>query len=462
VTVLADALLRHLRANDPGVTGVEALRAVTTGASQEIWTFDALRNDAPEALVLRRARNWSESSQAMSAGMSAEAALLRVAAAHGVPVPRVVSELREHEGLGQGYVMQHVVGETAGHRIVRDPALVAARPHLLADCAHLLARLHSVPVVELPPLREGQARDELRHWAQSYRANGVARPVFELAIRWLEAHLPEPVAPLLVHGDFRNGNLVVGPEGVRAVLDWELAHRGDPMEDLGWFCVNAWRFGAVENAAGGFGSRDELFRAYESAGGAAVDAGRVRFWEVLGNLKWGVACDAMGLAWRRGIDRSIERLAIGRRVSEVELDLLQLMAPRARISAADESPPSEQPTPPPSSMLEIVGAARAVLERADGSGAEAQPRADFEHRVALRLLGLVQRELAHGEALEETERAGLRAWVSDVNAPCGLLRAHLCRRIAEGDPGLHDPALHDHLWRVALARLAIDNPNYRW
>src|SRR5690606_7183404 len=131
-------------------------------------------------------------------------------------------------------------------------------------------------------LRTGQANEELRHWRQAYRANGVARPVFEFALRWLAEPAPEAAPLALVHGDCRNGNLVVGPEGVRAVLDWELTHVGDAMEDLGWFCVNAWRFGAVEHAAGGFGSREALFAAYEAAGGGAVDPERVRYWEVLG------------------------------------------------------------------------------------------------------------------------------------------------------------------------------------
>lgn len=328
IDALAEGLLRHLRAQGARVSAVEDLRAVTTGASQEIWTFTARRGETGEALVLRRARQWNEASQALSAGMAAEAALLRLVAAHGVPVPRVLSELRADEGLGQGYVMAHVAGETAGPRILREPALQAARPRLLQDCATLLARLHAIPVQTAPPLRSGQAAEELRHWTQAYRDNGVARPVFQLALRWAADHLPPPVAPVLLHGDLRNGNLVVGPEGVRAALDWELAHRGDPMEDLGWFCVNAWRFGAVERPAGGFGSREALFAAYEAAGGVAVDPSRVRFWEVLGNLKWGITCDSMGLAWRSGADRRIERLAIGRRASEVEVDLLQLLAPR--------------------------------------------------------------------------------------------------------------------------------------
>lgn len=325
---LADGLLRHLQAHDASVSGIEALKPVTTGASQEIWTFIAQRGAARETLVLRRAREWNAGSQAMSAGMAAEAALLRVAAAHGIPVPRVASELREADGLGRGYVMGHVAGETAGQRTVRDPALVAAHPRLLADSAQLLARLHAVPLQGLPPLRAGQGAEELAHWTRAHRDNGIARPVFELALRWLADHLPPPAPPALVHGDLRNGNLVVGPEGVRAVLDWELAHVGDPMEDLGWFCVNAWRFGAVTQAAGGWGTREALFSAYEAAGGRAVDPGRVRFWEVLGNLKWGIACDAMGLAWRSGQDKGIERLAIARRVSEVQVDLLQLIASR--------------------------------------------------------------------------------------------------------------------------------------
>lgn len=330
---LAPALLRHLRAHDRAIDAVEAIRPVTTGASQEIWTFDACRAGAREACVLRRARLWSPESQAMSAGMPAEAALLRLAGRHGVPVPKVFSELADDEGLGSGYVMAHVAGETAGPRIVREPALVAAHGQLLQDCAAALARLHAIAPAALPPLREGQAVDELRHWAQAHAANGTARPVFSLALRWLEAHRPPAVAPVLVHGDLRNGNLVVGPEGLRAVLDWELAHRGDPMEDLGWFCVNAWRFGGTDRPAGGFGMREQLFAAYEAAGGARVDPQRVRFWEVLGNLKWGVTCDAMGLAWRSGQDRRIERLAIGRRATEVEADLLQLIAPHGAASS---------------------------------------------------------------------------------------------------------------------------------
>jgi aminoglycoside phosphotransferase (APT) family kinase protein len=132
----------------------------------------------------------------------------------------------------------------------------------------------------------------------------------------------------LVHGDFRNGNLIVGPDGVRAVLDWELAHFGDPMEDLGWLCVNSWRFGIIDKPVGGFGQLSELIAGYESAGGGTVDPRRVILWQALGTLRWGVICLGMLARYESGKDRSIERAMIARRASEAEIDLLRIIAPR--------------------------------------------------------------------------------------------------------------------------------------
>ena len=105
--------------------------------------------------------------------------------------------------------------------------------------------------------------------------------MFDLTFRWLDAHCPPPPErPKLVHGDFRNGNLMIGPDGVRAVLDWEIAHVGDPMEDLGWICVNAWRFGVLDKPVGGFGEREDLWAGYEAAGGAPVNRDHALWWEV--------------------------------------------------------------------------------------------------------------------------------------------------------------------------------------
>jgi aminoglycoside phosphotransferase (APT) family kinase protein len=326
--LMTERLRRVVLRSVPGASGVANLRAVTGGASQAIWSFDAIGAQIRVPLVMRCAQQWSADGQAGSAGMAAEAALLQVAGRHGVPVPGVRALLRADDALGEGYVMDRIDGETQGRRIVADPSLAEVRLRLAGECGAIMARIHSLSRAELPALRTGFAIDEAESWAARHRANGSARPVVEWALRWLRENAPAPVGDaVLVHGDFRNGNLVVGPDGVRAVLDWELAHLGDPMEDLGWFCVNAWRFGRVNHAAGGFGSREALVEGYEAAGGQRVDLARVHYWEVLGTLKWGVTCDGMGLAFSSGTDRSLERAAVGRRASEAEIDLLYLLAP---------------------------------------------------------------------------------------------------------------------------------------
>ena len=155
---------------------------------------------------------------------------------------------------------------------------------------------------------------------------GEPHPAFELALRWLDARVPAPAsAPRFVHGDFRNGNFIVGPDGIRAVLDWELAHLGDPIEDLGWLCVKSWRFGANDKLVGGFGDVPDLLGAYEQAGGGAVDEATLRFWVVLGTVKWGVICVGQAFAHLTGAIRSVELATLGRRVAEMEWDVLDLL-----------------------------------------------------------------------------------------------------------------------------------------
>jgi aminoglycoside phosphotransferase (APT) family kinase protein len=226
--------------------------------------------------------------------------------------------------------MDRIPGETIARKILRDAEFDEARPKLARQCGEILAKLHKIDRAKLPPLRVSAARSEIDHYYQSYKLHGHPHPVFELAFRWLKDNAPPDATELtLVHGDFRHGNLMIGPDGVRAVLDWEIAHVGDPMEDLGWICVNSWRFGNIDKPVGGFGEREELYAGYEAAGGGKVDPERVKFWEVLGTLKWGVMCTTMVEAFKAG-DRSVERATIGRRSSETEIDLMRLLAPRKK------------------------------------------------------------------------------------------------------------------------------------
>ena len=254
---------------------------------------------------------------------------MELAARHGVPSPRVLHVLTPEDRLGEGFVMDHVPGETIPRKILRDPVFAEVRQKLAFELGTILARIHGIETAALGELRTVSAASTLTELRSIYDADGSPRPVFELAFRWLHARTgPSPGPVTLVHGDFRNGNLIVGPDGVRAILDWELAHLGDPMEDLGWLCVNSWRFGIIDREVGGFGSLRELIAGYESAGGRTVDRDRVAFWETLGTLRWGVICLGMLARYESGEDRSIERAMIARRASETEIDLLRIIAPR--------------------------------------------------------------------------------------------------------------------------------------
>lgn len=304
---------------------VEGLRRLTGGASQETWRFTVNSGDTSQDFILRKAP--ADSGSERRAGLFTEAQLLRATAAHGVPVPHLWAMLEPNDGLGDGFLMEFIDGETLGGKIVRDPRLSDARLVLAHQCGAAMAAIHRIPTNSLPALREDSAEATLQVCSASFRSAGQYKPVFETALQWLGRNLPVgPQPQVLVHGDFRNGNLMVGPEGLRAVLDWELAHLGDPMEDLAWICVNSWRFGGAL-PVGGFGTREDLFAGYESAGGV-VDPARVHFWEVLGVLKWGVTCEAMSRPGTSGGAIPVERAVIGRRSSETEIDLLSLLAPR--------------------------------------------------------------------------------------------------------------------------------------
>jgi aminoglycoside phosphotransferase (APT) family kinase protein len=312
----------------PGATGATGAAKLSGGASQETWRFDIVHPDGNIGAILRRAPKGFAAAPSRAAGLAAEAGLMQLAFDAGVPSPRVLHVLTPEDDLGTGFIMQQVEGETIARKILRDDEFAAARPILARQLGGVLAGLHRLPLSKLPELRHMTAAKELVELERDYRSLDWPKPVFELALRWLRDRDPGPSAEVtLVHGDFRNGNLIIGPDGVRAVLDWELAHLGDPMEDLGWLCVNSWRFGEIDKPVGGFGSREELFAGYEAAG-RSVDPARVKFWEVMGTLRWGIMCGGMMQRFRLSPGHSMERAMIGRRASETEIDLLRLLAPR--------------------------------------------------------------------------------------------------------------------------------------
>jgi aminoglycoside phosphotransferase (APT) family kinase protein len=313
-----------------GIAGFERLTTMTRlsgGASQETWSFDAIVDGKTEPLILRRSPGGlarvTEGSSAVP--LATEALAIEESRKVGVAAPRVRYVLQDSDGVGQGYVMERLPGETIARKILRDKEFDAVRPKLAAQCGEILARIHAVELT--PALRAAlpvvDGPSQLQHYRQLYDTYDYPHPVFEMAFKWLEPRLAGAARQTLVHGDFRHGNILISPERVEAALDWELCHIGDPLEDIGWICTNTWRFGAAEKVVGGFGDLKDLLAGYEAAGGAKLDEDMARTWIVYGSLKWGVMCMSMYQGFKK--DGSVERAAIGRRSSETEIDLVNLI-----------------------------------------------------------------------------------------------------------------------------------------
>jgi aminoglycoside phosphotransferase (APT) family kinase protein len=294
---------------------------LTGGASRQTWSFEArAAGGERRPLILRY-----DVPDAPRVAMAIEARAIEAAARVGVPEPLIIAYDDDPAWLdGPFIVMERVEGETLARRILRDEQFADARPKLAEQCGEILARIHSIPLDAVPGLERTDVLGNLRETLAQFEDPS---PALELGLRWLEEHRPPPADEVVVHGDFRNGNLVVGPDGIRAVLDWEQVHRGDPMQDLGYLCVRAWRFGA-RPPVGGFGPYGDLFRGYERVSGRSVDPAVVRWWELYGTTWWGVGC--MRQAWRHlsGAEHSLEHAAIGRRVWEQEYDVLLLLEDR--------------------------------------------------------------------------------------------------------------------------------------
>jgi aminoglycoside phosphotransferase (APT) family kinase protein len=388
---LADRLGRVLR------TSVEGLVRLSGGASRETWAFDSIdhRTGVRKELILRR-----DPPEAPRDGMELEARLLSAAARVGVPVPGVrAAGPAAPERLTTSYlVMDRISGETIARKILRDPQFGTARTVLASQCGEALGKLHSIDastIADLPSVSPIQkykdAYEELSAGLQ-YRSQ-----VFEWAFKWLEDHPLGERPSVVVHGDFRLGNLIVDGDGLVAVLDWELAHAGDPMEDLGWLCVRAWRFGG-EPEVGGFGTIEELVSGYTKTGGV-FDPSALRWWIVAGTLIWGVMCMAQANAHVSGSQSSVELATIGRRTAEQEHDLLLLLAPVELAAAKTKLTPHAAPHPSDQfgvpSAHHLVLAVQEFLER--DVLTTATGRLQFHARVAINALGIVARQLGSSE-----------------------------------------------------------------
>ena len=432
---------------------------LSAGASRETYRLQVVMNGAERTLALRRAEGDGQSAMGSGPGLNVEAQLFAAARGAGVPGPEVLLVLQPEDQLGAGFVMEWIAGETLGGRIARAPEFVETRKTLARECGEILARLHSVDVkaAGLDVVLEAFTPEHIvRKTHAAYLELHSPQPMIDFVAMWLLANLPKQHAMKLVHSDFRNGNLIVDPkQGVVAVLDWELAHVGDPMRDLGWVVTRSWRFGVPEKDVGGFGDRDDLIAGYEAASGEKVDRDAVRFWEVFGSFWWAVGCMSMGMSFRVGMETSLERPAIGRRSSECQIDCVNLLIP-GPVAAATAATDSLSATDLPRSDELLVG----VRDFLRGDAAQAlSGRNQFLARVAANSIDMIMREIALGTEARAFEMVALRGLVGDGH-DLPTLRENLCQAIRFGEIDLHSADLHAYLRQSVYAQVMIDQPGY--
>lgn len=419
-------------------------RRLSSGASRETWAF---ATDGHGDLIAQL-----DADGASYGARPPQAPLLEAAAEAGVPVARVVASGGQDEVLGHSWVvLEALTGTTDPDRILAGDG-VPAPTAVIDSIAAALAAVHRMPAdTNLAPAVD----DQLQLVRQMEEAVGLPHPVFEIAFRELERTRPDDGAlrRSFVHGDFRVGNLMVGPHGVTGVLDWELAHIGNRVADLGWLCVPAWRFNRPDRPAGGLGTREQLLDAYARHADLEIPPAELRWWELLGTLRWGVMCGLQAFTHLSGARRSLEHAVIGRRACEVEWDLLQMLDPRPQPGRPAGSPlPGDagalhdRPT-----AIELLSATRGAL--GDDVLPHVTGRAAFQVRVAMRAVRTVERQLAEAAAHERLH--------SETLATLGAgSDAELASAIRAGGYDGRQTEVLTQLRALVHAKLAVANPRY--
>lgn len=427
----AHQLVRRLEEVYPEVRVSGTPRRLSTGASRETWRCTA---DTGDDFIVQLQRG---AGAGAATGETDEAELLRAAAAVGVPVPKVLADGADDPVLGTYMVTSLLPG-------TEDPRAILATPDpdtLLDDLAEALAAIHTIDLDDSGL----QPADQLVLLRHLHDALGQPHPVFDLAFRQLEATRPPAGETTVVHGDFRLGNLLVEESALTGVLDWELAHLGDPASDLGWLCVRAWRFSRPDRPAAGLGSRAALLDAYARASRRDISLDTLAWWELLATLRWGIITVQQAFGQRD----SLEHAVIGRRTAEVEWDLLDLLG------APDAAPPPGVPQAPSPhdrpTAVELLQAARSAL--GDDVLPQLEGRAAFQTRVAMRALGIVAREIEHApaDALVRTEALAALGARDEADAAA---------RARAGDYDTDEPAALAAMRALVRCKLAAANPRH--
>lgn len=283
------------------------------GSSRENWSFDVEWSHGasfPSKLLLRR----DPTGGVLETSRRTEFDLLSSLAVTSLPVPAVLWMDESGRWLGRpSMVVERHPGRV--HRAVLAPVdplhLEARRAGLALDLCDLLVDLHRTDLVAtgitsvLPVPQESPAREELRYWtAELDREELEPHPALRMVARWLADHEPPPTAPaVLVHGDFRPGNVLVEEGRIGRLLDWELARIGDRLDDLGWYCADMYR---AEHFIPGEWEQADFVARYAAQSGIEVDPVALRYWQIMAGFRLavmglaGIACFVDGRSNRPG------------------------------------------------------------------------------------------------------------------------------------------------------------------
>ncbi len=407
------------------------LSRLTGGATMESWRFEA----GGEAFVLRRAPSLAFM-EGRPFGHATEAALIRAAHGAGVIAPEVLTVLEPEDGIGSGFIMRALPGTTDPKEILAEEGADT----ILSEAGQSLARIHSLKREDLPtdvPVMDYRAA--IADLRQQFEEAGGDRPIIALGLKWMEDHCPDECSPVLNHGDYRMGNLLAQDGHLTGVLDWELAHFGDPHEDLAFGCMAVWRFARYDRPALGLGSLEDYFSAYEAESGRKVDRARFRYWMIHRTVWWALGCLRCAKFWREGSDRMLERVVISRRTSENELDLLLLLEEEAPEEERARAVPPAMRVPAPSGEATAGDIATAISEWLETVKHRMEGHDRFQLAVARNALGMIAREQDSGVHAEDRD---------------------LARALLNGERSLAEPGLLAQLRRNAIDKLGADIPKY--
>lgn len=293
---------------------VENLARLPLGASRETFRFDLVYTDEAgtaqrTGMILRRDPPASN----VESDRAHEFAAYQAIHGHGVPVPKMI--LLEQDAShfdGAISLAEDLRGYHNSEYQFQDPAWADRLPHVAQQLWSTMGRLAAVPVEDLDmsftrsATAGTTAAQELASWVDVLTRHDVGpEPITRAAIRALERWQPTAQKLAMVHGDFRAGNFLYDDAGTLiAVLDWEMAHLGDPLEDLGWSLARVFCFGKDDKRCG-LATREEAIAIWEAASGLTADPRSIHWWELFNCIKGQAIWNSCAHVWQTGQNRDV-------------------------------------------------------------------------------------------------------------------------------------------------------------